>query len=184
MADLQLRSLHRERPRPCFRNREPDHRSLEKRLPGETVRAAAGSPDGFIACAAVRDGNVAGVRVRQDPGGGIRRPGRRGGPRCHRHRPRPPGEGIGKAVLAEMERRMKARGIGTLRTQVDWDLPRWSASSPPQGSSCPAQVLERDASRCARRSGRWGARGGRAIPGARRREYYEALSATASRCAR
>src|SRR5659263_385794 len=30
------------RPRPCFRNREPDHRSIEERLPGETVRGDVG----------------------------------------------------------------------------------------------------------------------------------------------
>src|SRR5512143_4221881 len=30
------------RPRPCLRNREPDHRLFEERLPGETVRGGRG----------------------------------------------------------------------------------------------------------------------------------------------
>ena len=57
------------------------------------------------------------------------------------------GKGIGKALLAEMERRMKARGIETMRTQVDWGSPpmiRFFSSA--EFVLAPAQILERDTS--------------------------------------
>src|SRR3970040_1779081 len=91
------------RPRPCFRDREPDHRSLEGGLPGDGGLAGYtmsriqegefGSPDAV----AVLD--VIGID------------------------PDLQGKGVGKALLGEMERRLKARGIGTLRTLVDWGTP-------------------------------------------------------------
>jgi ribosomal protein S18 acetylase RimI-like enzyme len=57
------------------------------------------------------------------------------------------GKGIGKALLAEMERRMKTRGIETMRTQVDWGSPpmiRFFSST--EFVLAPAQILERDTS--------------------------------------
>ena len=56
-------------------------------------------------------------------------------------------KGIGKAVLAEMERRMKARGIEILRTQVDWGSPAMIRFFSSTGFLlAPSQVLERDTS--------------------------------------
>jgi hypothetical protein len=49
--------------------------------------------------------------------------------------------------MAEMERRLKERGIGTLRTQVDWGfraMIRFFSST--AFLLAPVQILERDAS--------------------------------------
>jgi ribosomal protein S18 acetylase RimI-like enzyme len=145
MADLQLRSLHRD---------DLDRVSaIESRITGHSRKgflekrfaAAAESPDGFISCAAVRDDKLCGyalARIQEGEFGardavavldviGIDPDAR--------------GKGIGKALLAEMERRMKARGIETLRTQVDWGSPpmiRFFSST--EFVLAPAQILERD----------------------------------------
>ena len=147
MADLQLRSLHRD---------DLDRVSgIESRITGHSRKgflekrfaAAAQSPDGFIACAAVRDERLSGyalARIQEGEFGardavavldviGID--------------PDAQGKGIGKALLAEMERRMKARGIETMRTQVDWGSPpmiRFFSSA--EFVLAPAQILERDTS--------------------------------------
>ncbi len=147
MADLQLRSLHRD---------DLDRVSgIESRITGHSRKsflekrfaAAAESPDGFIACAAVRDDKLSGyalARIQEGEFGaqdavavldviGID--------------PDAQGKGIGKALLVEMERRMKTRGIGTLRTQIDWGSPamiRFFSST--AFLLAPAQVLERDTS--------------------------------------
>lgn len=147
MADLQLRSLHRD---------DLDRVSaIESRITGHSRKgflekrfaAAAESPDGFIACAAVRDDKLSGyslARIQEGEFGardavavldviGID--------------PDDQGKGIGKALLDEMERRMKTRGIETLRTQVDWGSPpmiRFFSST--EFVLAPAQILERDTS--------------------------------------
>jgi len=147
MADLQLRSLHRD---------DLDRVSaIESRITGHSRKgflekrfaAAAESPDGFIACAAVRDDKLSGyalARIQEGEFGardavavldviGID--------------PDAQGKGIGKALLAEMERRMKTRGIETMRTQVDWGSPpmiRFFSST--EFVLAPAQILERDTS--------------------------------------
>ena len=147
MADLLLRSLHRD---------DLDRVSgIESRITGHSRKgflekrfaAAAQSPDGFIACAAVRDDKLSGyalARIQEGEFGardavavldviGID--------------PDAQGKGIGKAILAEMERRMKPRGIETLRTQVDWGSPpmiRFFSST--EFVLAPAQILERDTS--------------------------------------
>ncbi len=147
MADLQLRSLYRD---------DLDRISgIEGRITGYSRKgflekrfaAAAETPDGFIACAAVRDGNLAGyafARIQEGEFGardavavldviGIE--------------PDAQGKKIGKAVLAEMERRMTARGIGTLRTLVDWGNPAMVRFFSSTGFLlAPVQVLERDTS--------------------------------------
>ena len=147
MADLQLRSLHRD---------DLDRVSaIESRITGHSRKgflekrfaAVAATPDGFLACTAVRDGKLSGyaiARVQEGEFGaqdvvavldviGID--------------PDAQGEGIGKALLAEMERRMKARGIVTLRTQVDWGSPAMIRFFSSTGFLlAPAQVLERDTS--------------------------------------
>jgi len=147
MADLQLRSLHRD---------DLDRVSaIESRITGYSRKgflekrfaAAAQSPDGFIACAAVRDERLSGyalARIQEGEFGardavavldviGID--------------PDAQGKGIGKALLAEMERRMKARGIDTMRTQVDWGSPPMLRFFSSTGFLlAPAQILERDTS--------------------------------------
>ena len=147
MADTQLRSLRRDDiDRVCgIESRITGHSRkgfLEKRF-----AVAAESPDGFIACAAVRDGKLSGYAIARIQEGefGVRDavafldvigidPDAQGG-------------GIGKALLAEMERRMKARGIGTLRTQADWGSPPMIRFFSSTGFLlAPAQVLERDTS--------------------------------------
>ena len=147
MADLQLRSLHRD---------DLDRvSSIESRITGHSRKgflekrfaAAAESPDGFIACAAVRDEKLSGYAIAriqegefgaQDPVADLDVIG---------IDPDAQGKGIGKALLAEMERRMKTRGIETMRTQVDWGSPpmiRFFSST--EFVLAPAQILERDTS--------------------------------------
>ena len=147
MADLQLRSLHRD---------DLDRVSaIESRITGHSRKgflekrfaAAMESPDGFIACAAAREGKFSGYAIARIQEGEF---GARDAvavldvigidPDAQR-------KGTGKALLAEMERRMKARGIGTLRTQVDWGSPpmvRFFSST--AFLLAPAQILERDTS--------------------------------------
>ena len=145
MADLHLRSLQRD---------DLDRISgIENRITGHSRKgflekrfaAVAESQDDFIACAAVRGRKLSGYAIARIQEGefGVRDavavldvigidPDAQGG-------------GIGKALLGEMERRMKARGIGTLRTQVDWGSPPMIRFFSATGFLlAPAQVLERD----------------------------------------
>ena len=147
MADVQLRSLHRD---------DLDRVSgIESRISGHSRKgflekrfgAAAGWPDGFIASAAVCDGNLAGYAIARIQKGEFGAPDAVAVLDVIGIDPDIQGTGIGKALMAEMERRMKARGIGTLRTQVDWGNPamiRFFSSTGFLLAS--AQVLERDTS--------------------------------------
>jgi len=147
MADLQLRSLHRD---------DLDRVSgIESRITGHSRKgflekrfaAAAESPDGFIACAAVRDGKLAGYAIGRIQEGEFGAPDAGAVLDVIGIDPDAQSKGIGKALLDEMERRMKARGIGTLRTQVDWGSPamiRFFSST--AFLLAPVQVLERDTS--------------------------------------
>lgn len=147
MSDLQLRSLHRDDvDRVCgIESRITGHSRkgfLEKRF-----AAAAESPDGFIACAAVRDGKLAGYAIARIQEGEFGAPGAVAALDVVGIDPDAQGRGIGKALLAEMERRMKDRGIETLRTQVDWGNPAMIRFFSSTGFRlAPAQVLERDTS--------------------------------------
>ncbi len=115
---------------------------LEKRF-----AAAAESPDGFIACAAVRDGKLAGYAIARIQEGEFGARGAVAALDIVGIDPDAQGKGIGKALLAEMDRRMKARGIETLRTQVDWGSPAMVRFFSSTGFRlAPAQVLERDTS--------------------------------------
>jgi Sortase and related acyltransferases len=147
MADLQLRSLHRD---------DLDRVSgIESRITGHSRKgflekrftAAAETPDGFIACAAVRDGKLAGYAIARIQEGEFGAPDAVAVLDVIGIDPDAQGKGIGKALLAEMERRMKARGIGTLRTQADWGIPamiRFFSST--AFLLAPVQILERDTS--------------------------------------
>jgi ribosomal protein S18 acetylase RimI-like enzyme len=147
MADLQLRSLHRDdldrvsgiESRITGRSREG---FLEKRF-----AAAVGLPVGFIAFAAVRDGKLAGYAIARIQEGEFGVPGAVAVLDVIGIDPDAQGKGIGKALLAEMEQRMKAREIGTLRTQVDWGNPAMIRFFSSSGFLlAPAQILERDTS--------------------------------------
>lgn len=147
MSDPQLRSLHRDDlDRVC---------GIESRITGYSRKgflekrfaAAAESPDGFIACAAVRDGKLAGYAIARIQEGEFGAPGAVADLDVVGIDPDAQGRGIGKALLAEMERRMKDRGIETLRTQVDWGNPAMIRFFSSTGFRlAPAQVLERDTS--------------------------------------
>jgi ribosomal protein S18 acetylase RimI-like enzyme len=147
MADLQLRSLHRD---------DLDRVSgIESRITGQSRKgflekrfaAAAESPDGFISCAAELDGNLAGYAIARIQEGEFGAPDAVAVLDVIGIDPEAQGEGIGKTLLAEMERRMKDRGIGTLRTQVDWGSPPMIRFFSSTGFLlAPAQVLERDTS--------------------------------------
>ena len=147
MADLQLRSLHRD---------DLDRVSgIESRITGHSRKgflerrfaAAAESPDGFIACAAVRDGKLAGYAIARIQEGEFGTPDAVAVLDVLGIDPDVQGKGIGKAVIVEIERRMKARGIGTLRTQVDWGNPGMIRFFSSAGFLlAPAQILERDTS--------------------------------------
>ncbi len=147
MADLQLRSLRRD---------DLDRVSgIESRITGHSRKdflekrfaAIAGSPDGFIACAAVRDGGLAGYAIARIQEGEFGVSDAVAALDIVGIDPDAQGKGIGKALLAEMEHRMKARGIETLRTRVDWGNPAMIRFFSSTGFLlAPAQVLERDAS--------------------------------------
>ena len=178
MADLQLRPLH------------PDDlervSGIETRITGHSRKgflekrfaATAGSPDGFIACAATLDGKLAGYAIARIQQGEFGAPDAVAVLDVLGIDPDLQGKGIGKALLGEMERRMKARGIGTLRTQVDWGTPamvRFFSSS--KFLLAPAQVLERDASPLQEEIREVGSAGTDARSPLRAGgEYYEALS--------
>ena len=178
MADLKLRPLHRD---------DLDRVSaIERRITGHSRKgflenrfaAAAESPEGFIARIAVRDGKLSGyaiARIQEGEFGvrdavavldviGID--------------PDLQGKGIGKALLGEMERGMKARGIGTLRTQVDWGTPAMIRFFCSAGFLlAPAQVLERDTSPLREEIREVGSAGADARSPVRAGgDYYEALS--------
>jgi ribosomal protein S18 acetylase RimI-like enzyme len=143
---------------------------LEKRF-----AAAAGD---FITCVALKDGTLAGyafARLQEGEFGtrdavavldviGVA--------------PDAQGEGIGKAVIAEVERQMKARGIGTLRTQVDWGNPAMIRFFSSAGFLlAPIQILERDTSALREEIREVGSAGTDARSPIRAGgDYYEALS--------
>ena len=178
MADLQLRSLHRE---------DLDRVSgIESRITGHSRRgflekrfaAAAEAADGFIACAAVRDGKLAGYAIARIQKGEFGAPGAVAVLDVVGTDPDLQGKGIGKAVLGEVERRMKARGIGTLRTQVDWGSPAMTRFFSSAGFLlAPVQVLERDTSPLREEIREVGSAGADArSPMRAGGDYYEALS--------
>ena len=147
MSDIQLRSLHRD-----DLDRVSD---IEIRITGHSRKgflekrfaAAAESPDGFIACAAVRDGELAGYAFARIQEGEFGAPGAVAVLDVVGTDPDAQGKGIGIALLVEMERRMKARGIGMLRTQVYWGNPALIRFFSSTGFLlAPVQVLERDTS--------------------------------------
>lgn len=147
MTDLTLRPLHRD---------DLDRVSgIESRITGHSRKgflekrfaATAGSPDGFLACAAARGGGLAGYAIARIQEGEFGAPDAVAVLDVVGIDPDLQGKGIGKALLGDMERRMKARGIGTLRTQVDWGTPAMIRFFSSAGFAlAPAQILERGTS--------------------------------------
>jgi ribosomal protein S18 acetylase RimI-like enzyme len=178
MADLQLRPLHRDDLERVS--------GIESRITGHSRKgflekrfvAATESPDGFIACAAVRDGKLDGYAIARIQEGEFGASDAGAVLDVIGIDPDAQGKGIGKAVIAEMERRMKARGIGTLRTQVDWGSPsmiRFFSST--AFLLAPAQVLERNTTPLREEIREVGGAGADARSPMRAGEnYYETLS--------
>ncbi|GAB4230781.1 MAG: hypothetical protein OHK0028_05370 [Deltaproteobacteria bacterium] len=178
MAELSFRPFRRQDLDPIsgIETRiagQPRRAFLEKR-----VVAAEASPQDFLDCVALEDGTLVGyafARIQEGEFGaadaaaildviGID--------------PGVQGKGIGNAVITELSLRMKERGIGTLRTLVDWRsaaMVRFFSST--GFLLAPAQVLERDTSplREAIREVESAGAGARSPirPGG---EYYERLS--------
>jgi len=147
MSSLKLRSLL---PEDLDRVAEIESRIaghprmgfLEKRF-----AVAAATPDGFVTCAAVDGGKLAGYGFARLQEGefGIR--GAVAALDVIGVDPDAQGKGIGKAVIAEMERQMKKRNIGTLRTQIEWGnhgMIRFFSSA--GFLLAPCQIIERDTS--------------------------------------
>jgi len=178
MADLQLRSLRRD---------DLDRVSgIESRITGHSRKgflekrfvATEGSPDGFIACTAVLGGRLAGYAIARIQEGEFGVPDAVAVLDLIGIDPDLQGKGIGKGLLGELERRMKARGIGTLRTQVDWGTSAMIRFFSSAGFVlAPAQVLERDTSPLREEIREVGIAGTDArSPMRAGGDYYEALS--------
>ena len=178
MADLQLRSLQYD---------DLDRVSgIESRITGHSRKgflekrfvAAAESPDGFIACVAVRDGKLAGYAFARIQEGEFGAPDAMAVLDVIGIDPDAQRKGTGNALLTELERRMKERRIGTLRTQVDWGSPALIRFFSSTGFLlAPVQVLERDTSPLregVREAGRTGADARSRLQ--TREDDYESLS--------
>lgn len=115
---------------------------LEKRF-----AAAAATPDAFLACAAEVGGKVAGYGIARIQEGEFGVRGAVAVLDVIGVDPDARGRGIGKAVIADIERRMKAMDVGTLRTQVDWanrEMVGFFSSAGFHLSPC--RIIERDTS--------------------------------------
>lgn len=147
MSDLVLRSLH---PEDLDRVSEMESRIaghprksfLEKRF-----AVAATTPDSFITCAAVAGEKLLGYGFARLQEGEFGTRGAVAVLDVIGVDPDAQGKGIGKAVIAEMERRMRKKDIGTLRTQVAWanhGMIRFFSST--GFHLAPCQIIERDTS--------------------------------------
>jgi ribosomal protein S18 acetylase RimI-like enzyme len=180
MSVLGIRPLH-----PADLERVVD---IEGRIAGHPRKeflsrrfaAAAAVPEAFLACAALVDGTIAGYGFARLQEGefGIR--GTVAVLDVIGVDPDLQGKGVGKAVIAEMERQMKAREIGTMRTQIDWGnhgMIRFFSSA--GFLLAPCQIIERDTSPLGeevaevgylKKDGKWQVHSGAAG------DYYEKLA--------
>ncbi|MCL5966031.1 MAG: GNAT family N-acetyltransferase [Deltaproteobacteria bacterium] len=147
MSDLRLRPLH---PDDLDRVSEIESRIaghprkvfLEKRF-----AAATAAPDSFITCAAVDGEKLAGYGFARLQEGEFGTRGVVAVLDVIGVDPDAQGKGIGKAVIAEIERQMKKKNIGTLRTQVAWANHRMIRFFSSAGFNlAPCQIIERDTS--------------------------------------
>lgn len=178
MSDVHLRSLHAD---------DLDRVSgIESRIAGHPRKgflekrfaAALATPDGFITCAALVDGRLAGYAFARLQEGEFGAPDAVAVLDVIGSEPDAQGKGIGKTLLAELERRMKTRGIGTLRTQVDWGSPAMIRFFSSTGFLlAPVQILERDTSPLREEIREVGSAGADArSPMRAGGDYYETLS--------
>ncbi len=147
MTNLRVRRLHsddldRVSEIECRIAGHPRKEFLAKRF-----TAAAEATDGFITCAATDGENLAGYGFARLQEGefGIR--GAVAVLDIIGVDPDVQGKGIGKAVIAEIERQMGKRKIGTLRTQVAWSnngMIRFFSSA--GFLLAPCRIIERDTS--------------------------------------
>ena len=115
---------------------------MEKRF-----AVAAAAPEGFITCAAVDGERLAGYGFARLQEGEFGARGAVAVLDVIGVDPDARGRGIGKAVIAEIERGMKEKNIGTLRTQVDWanrDMVGFFSAAGFRLAPC--QIIERDTS--------------------------------------
>jgi ribosomal protein S18 acetylase RimI-like enzyme len=147
MPRLEIRALH---PDDLDRVSE-----IESRIAGHPRRgflekrfaAVAATPDGFVTCAAWHGGKLAGYGVARLQDGEFGFRGAVAVLDVIGVDPGAQGKGIGKAVIGEIERRMKGRNVGTLRTQVVWaDHGMVSFFSSAGFNLAPLQIIERDTS--------------------------------------
>ena len=156
---------------------------IETRISGRPRRGFlekrfAAAPDDFIAGAALTDGSLAGYAFARLQEGEFGARDAMAVLDVLGVAPDAQGEGIGKAVIAEVERQMRARGIGTLRTQVDWGNPAMIRFFSSTGFLlAPVQILERDTSALREEIREVGSAGADARSPIRAGgDYYEALS--------
>lgn len=115
---------------------------LEKRF-----AVAAARPDAFLTCAAEDRGRLAGYAFARLQEGEFGARGAVAVLDVIGVDPDAQGKGIGKAVIAEIERQMEKRKIGTLRTQVDWANRRMLGFLSSAGFRLsPCRIIERDTS--------------------------------------
>ena len=120
----------------------PRKEFMEKRF-----AAASASPESFITCAAMEDERLAGYGFARLQEGEFGAKGAVAVLDVVGVDPAARGRGIGKAVIAGIEREMMRKTIGTLRTQVDWanrDMVRFFSSA--GFLLAPCQIIERDTS--------------------------------------
>jgi ribosomal protein S18 acetylase RimI-like enzyme len=147
MATVSLRPF---RPEDLDRISEIESRIVGQPRKGflsKRFSVAAATPDGFITCAAVGGGKVAGYGIARLQEGefGIR--GEAAVLDVIGVDPDAQRKGIGKAVIAGIEEQMKKRNIGTLRTQIDWGNPAMVGFFSSAGFLlAPFQIIERDTS--------------------------------------
>lgn len=115
---------------------------MEKRF-----AVAAAAPEGFITCAALDGERLAGYGFARIQEGEFGTRGAVAVLDVIGVDPYARGRGIGKGVIAEIERWMKKKNIGTLRTQVDWanrDMVGFFSAAGFRLAPC--QIIERDTS--------------------------------------
>lgn len=147
MADLTIRSLRLE---------DLDWvTAIESRLAGHPRRAflekrfaaATADPAGFITCAALSYGNSAGyafARIQTGEFGGSAAVAMLDVIGVD---PYVQGQGIGKALVGEVEAQLRARHVGLLKTQVEWPNHKMISFFSATGFCLSAsQIIERDTS--------------------------------------
>jgi ribosomal protein S18 acetylase RimI-like enzyme len=147
MPSLSLRPL---RPEDLDRVSDIESRVVghpRKGFLSKRFSVLAAAPDSFLTCAATDGGNLAGYGIARLQEGefGIR--GAAAVLDVIGVDPEHQGKGIGKSVIAGIGEQMRKRGIGALRTRVDWGNKSMIGFFSSAGFLlAPYQVIERDTS--------------------------------------